>query len=588
MTLRTSFCNKTVLKKNLSRFWPFMALCAFIGFLLYPASVVSYSNESLAESVQGQTNYALPFLIFCYAPICAVCAFGYLHKPRSSNMLHALPVTRNSLFISNLLSGLLLFLLPWSGICLFTLFIVAVNGLNVGIILAVFAVGFLEFLFFYTLAVFCMFLCGKSAFGVLSYLFLNFAVILTELLALVAVEPFLFGIEITWGTLDEFSPLVYLFGHPVMRIKSSWYISYYDEFSFRWLYLLILSTVSVALLSLAWLLYRKRNMENVGEAVAYPRLRPVFRVVLAFFSALSLRLFIANICFSGGISEANASGVHLSMLIGGFIGYFGVEMILRKTPRVFQAKTFLGYGIFAVVLSLMLFAVRFDWLNIVGYVPESEHITVRYTREYYGAYNRIELTDDESIETIRALHQKIVDNCDTAEAYSSYSYPCPDYRLELVYHLENGETVRRSYLISGNSASSAQQEIFEEFSSFIHSTDPTLSYIDSLKLGESCEIYVLQLEDNAEYTLDRTHFSELCEAMENDALNANLDIEPYLREGTDTVWERPSAGYMVGCNTLHPEGSTNCHFPMIFISRNAYHSHDLLEALLEKLPTPES
>ena len=590
MTSRTSFYNATILKKNLARFWPFMALCAFIGFLLLPASMEAHDNYSVVGSIGTQVAHILPLLIVGYATVCAVCVFGYLHKSRSSNMLHALPLTRSSLFVSNLLSGFLLFLLPWFVICLISLFILAGNGLDVCIVLSIFAVGIMEFLFFYALAVFCMFLCGKTAYGVLTYLFLNVVVFYTEMLVWAAVEPFLFGINVEWGTLSEFSPIVYFMEHTAWGVndKISFYANFPDVNLYcDWGYLGILSAVGIVLLALAWLLYRKRNMENVGEMVAYPYLRPVFRIVLAFFSALALGLLITAVLFPEGVSQNTAIGMHLAMLIGGFIGYFGVEMILRKTTRVFQGKTFLRYGLFAVALSLMLFAVRFDWLNIVGYVPnECKRVTLRYTPGPYDSHDSFVLSDSESIDTIRTLHQKIVDNRDTARTYRSYSDACPDYHVEFIYELEDGDTVKRSYIISGNTAIAAQQEIFKDFSNFIHSNQATLGFIRSLKVSDTCEILAVQHETGTGYILDKKHFSALCEAMERDATEGLLDIASFQRVGTTTDRIRPKDGYLIGCGTYHRTGSEDCYFPYIFIPNTATNSYSLLTELLEKPQQP--
>ncbi len=568
MTSRTSFYNATILKKNLSRFWPFMALCAFIGFLLLPASMETYDNYSVVGSIGTRISHVLPLLIFGYAPVCAACVFGYLHKPRSSNMLHALPITRNSLFVSNLLSGLLLFLLPWLAICLITLFILAGGGLDVCIVLSIFAVGSMEFLFFYALAVFCMFLCGKTAYSVLTYQFLNFVVFFTEGLIVIAVEPFLFGINVNteWGTLSEFSPLVYFMENTIWGFndKISFYANFPDVNLYcDWGYLGILSAVGIVLLALAWLLYRKRNMENVGEAVAYPRLRPVFRIVLAFFSALALGLLITSITFSEGVSENTATGMHLAMLIGGFIGYFGVEMILRKTTRVFQGKTFLGYSLFAVALWLMLFGVRFDWLNIVGYIPESEHVVIRYNRAIYDASpNGITLTDPESIDAFRSIHQKIIDDHTTANY-------CGGYRLEIVYDLGDGDFLERAYFISPT----YQAEIHEELIDFFYTINPALFYVDTLQICDTCRLYIKNSADGKEYSLNSTFFAELCAAMKLDARNGTLWTLNMELPST------PTQGYIVSAETRQGEAPHTC-IEAFFIPQSEKYTNALIDTLL--------
>ena len=130
MMSRIFCCNPTILKKNLARYWPIMALCAFIGFMLLPMTVSDWDDLSVARQFRDIVSLAMPLLLYAYAPLCAACVFGYLHKSRSSNMLHAFPVTRDSLFMSNLLSGLAMFVLPWLGVCLVTLFLFLSNGIH--------------------------------------------------------------------------------------------------------------------------------------------------------------------------------------------------------------------------------------------------------------------------------------------------------------------------------------------------------------------------------------------------------------------------------------------------------------------------
>ena len=52
MMSRISSCNATILKKNLTRFWPFMALCAFIGFMLLPMTITDTGYYSVARQFE--------------------------------------------------------------------------------------------------------------------------------------------------------------------------------------------------------------------------------------------------------------------------------------------------------------------------------------------------------------------------------------------------------------------------------------------------------------------------------------------------------------------------------------------------------
>ena len=594
MMSRIFCCNPTILKKNLTRYWPIMALSAFIGFMLLPMTVSDWVDYSVARQFEDIVSLAMPPLIFAYAPLCAACVFGYLHKSRSSNMLHAFPVTRDSLFMSNLLSGLAMFVLPWLGVCLVSLFLFLSNGIHLGLLLATFVIGTLEFLFFFAVAVFSMLLCGKTVYGILIYLFLQVGLALMEMLIMATIEPFLYGIEVGYTTLSNYLPLIYVLSHPVMGVENKIPVELY----YNWGTLAILGVLGIGFLALAWLLYRKRHMEHCGDPIAYPRIQPVVLVVVSLFISLALGLFITAIAFAGGVSAENATGMHIAMLIGGFIGFFGVEMLLRKTTRVFKKKTFIGYGLFAVALSLMLLCVRFDWLNIVGYVPESDCVVVKFNNApiYYGDYiyisssERVVLTDKEAIAELQAIHQKIVDNRDTAETHSYTKMSC--FGLRLTYTTKTGAEIVRNYYLTSNTYSTAQQDIYEEFKAFLETPAVATSYLKDLELCKHCGAFAASADGKTYGSLTKEQFAELREAMQLDAQAGNLDVLTLLSKQDvrvlstlaekGTLAEHCRTGYLLEAKYLNIQEfqSHNSCIGTLYIPETATHTYALLTELL--------
>ena len=589
MMSRIFCCNPTILKKNLTRYWPIMAFCAFIGFMLLPMTVSVWDDYSVARQFKDIVSLAMPLLIFAYAPLCAACVFGYLHKSRSSNMLHAFPVTRDSLFMSNLLSGLAMFVLPWLGVCLVTLFLFLSNGIHLGLLLATFVIGTLEFLFFFAVAVFSMLLCGKTVYGILIYLFLQVGLGLMELLIMATIEPFLYGIEVGYTMLCDYLPLIYALDHPAIEVVSKHPV----ELCYNWGMLAILGGLGIGFLALAWLLYRKRHMEHCGDPIAYPRIQPVVLVVVSLFISLALGLFITAITFAGGVSAENAMGMHIAMLVGGFIGFFGVEMLLRKTTRVFKKKTFIGYGLFALVLSLGMLCVRFDWLNIVCYVPESDCVVVEFSNTpiYYGDYissgERFVLTDKEAIAELRAIHQKIVDNRETAETYSYTKLN--RFGLRLTYTTKTGAKIVRNYYLTSNTYSTAQQDIYEEFEAFMETPAVATSYLKDLELCEYCGAFAASADGKTNGFLTKEQFAELREAMQLDAQAGNLDVLTLLSKQDvrvmDTLAEKGTlaehcrTGYLMEANYLNIQARHSC-FGTLYIPETATHTYALLTELL--------
>ena len=591
MMSRIFCCNPTILKKNLTRYWPIMALCAFIGFMLLPMTVSDWVDYSVARQFEDIVSLAMPPLIFAYAPLCAACVFGYLHKSRSSNMLHAFPVTRDSLFMSNLLSGLAMFVLPWLGVCLATLFLFLSNGIHLGLLLATFVIGTLEFLFFFAVAVFSMLLCGKTVYGILIYLFLQVGLALMEVLIMATIEPFLYGIEVGYTMLCDYLPLIYTLVHPAMEVMSKHPV----ELCYNWGTLAILGGLGIGFLALAWLLYRKRHMEHCGDPIAYPRIQPVVLVVVSLFISLALGLFITAITFAGGVSAENATGMHIAMLVGGFIGFFGVEMLLRKTTRVFKKKTFIGYGLFAVALSLMLLCVRFDWLNIVGYVPESDCVTVEYSRRYDNVDPiPFVLTDAEAIDALRGIHQKIVDHRDITENNLHYYNDVDSYYLKVSYKLDNGKIIKRSYWIVNEPGYSVQIEIYNDFERFLRNTGTTKDYLQALKMEDGCEIFVTDVDRSQETVLKAEQFERIRKAMLLDAQEGTLELVSLLSfnkwygNGALAIEDNPDTflhytdGYLLQHHNFKHYRYLYGHdcLDTLYIPKTATHTYALLTELL--------
>ena len=97
MKLRTSFCNKTLLRKNITRFspvWGVYTLCLLVGMgLMYMdadnGKVNFWFASHMAKSIQimGLVN-------LFFAPITAMLLFGDLFNSRMCNAIHAMPLRR--------------------------------------------------------------------------------------------------------------------------------------------------------------------------------------------------------------------------------------------------------------------------------------------------------------------------------------------------------------------------------------------------------------------------------------------------------------------------------------------------------------
>lgn len=115
MKSKTSFFNKTVFKKNLTRFAPVMAvytLCLILGMMMLYQNNEEMGRTFWFASRMGECIQIMGLVNLFFAPLCAMLLFGDLYNSRMCNALHAMPMRRETLFLTNVVSGLLFSMIP--------------------------------------------------------------------------------------------------------------------------------------------------------------------------------------------------------------------------------------------------------------------------------------------------------------------------------------------------------------------------------------------------------------------------------------------------------------------------------------------
>ena len=88
MQSRTSFFNGTLLRKNLTRFWPLWGMASFVG-ALFPLALVmellrnrqfELTQIDLAGAYYSVSAEILPVLSLIYAVLCAMAVWNYLYR----------------------------------------------------------------------------------------------------------------------------------------------------------------------------------------------------------------------------------------------------------------------------------------------------------------------------------------------------------------------------------------------------------------------------------------------------------------------------------------------------------------------------
>jgi ABC-2 type transport system permease protein len=224
----------------------------------------------------------------------------------------------------------------------------------------------------FSIAVFVLGLTGNSfAMVVLNCLVHGIALIFAAAFSAIA-KCFLYGYQdlnrLLYGAM-EWNFVSYLTG-----IASAMGIKNAPEFDFLKLGIIIL--ISLCFYVFGWLLYKKRRMETAEDVAAFRCLNPVYKYLITFIAALSTFGIL-----SGAIAEKPLVPVIFTFAVS-FVAYFAVEMVLRKSLKVWG--TYKGYAAFVVVFSAMICIFAFtSFFGFETRVPKLENIEEVGIYEYY-------------------------------------------------------------------------------------------------------------------------------------------------------------------------------------------------------------
>ena len=523
MTSKISCFDRAVFRRALKKTAPVWILYALYELLLplrlfsFCRGVSSCADDFLVQIEKTILGYArinaslLPFLL---GGLLAWVLFFWLFRAGTAYFYAALPVRRETLFLTNYLTGLLLCAAP---ALLSSLLLWAVGaGFGAAVFvpaMQVFTATMLGFLLFFSFAVLVCCVVGQMAAMPIVYVILNFTFFVLEAIVRHLLFTFVYGMPYSQSsTMQSFA----LHATPVLgllqggfRVATDWAERdgmYYMELNPQlegWGYLGALAALGLVFALCAFLLLKHREMERSGDVIAVGWLRPVALYVFTIGCALVLGALMAEL-FSSNTSD-NFWYVLLFLFVGAFVGYFVGKMLLQKTIHVFQSG-WLGLGACCLVLLLAFGAAEFDLFGYSRYLPERSAVQAAGLTHYQsnGLYTT---QDDAFIQDVLNLHTAAVSEKSKQE-HRRHAYQLgTDYteQFYITYRMTDGTLTERYYSIVYSEADLEDPDsLISRFSALYNSPGSVLirtgfdtprteknvlsCYVSSFDTGESLEL----------------------------------------------------------------------------------------------------
>lgn len=523
MTSKISCFDRAVFRRALKKTAPVWILYTLYELLLplrlfsFCRGVSSCTDDFFVQIERTILDYArinaslLPFLL---GGLLAWGLFFWLFRAGTAYFYAALPVRRETLFLTSYLTGVLLCAAP----ALLSSLLLWAVGAGFGAAafvpaMQVFAATMLGFLLFFSFAVLICCVVGQMAAMPIVYVILNFTFFVLEAIVRHLLFTFVYGMPYSQSsTMQSFA----LHATPVLgllqggfRVMTDWAERdgmYYMELNPRlegWGYLGALAALGLVFALCAFLLLKHREMERSGDVIAVGWLRPVALYVFTIGCALVLGALMAEL-FSSNTSD-NFWYVLLFLFVGAFVGYFAGKMLLQKTLHVFQSG-WLGLGACCLVLLLAFGAAEFDLFGYSRYLPERSAVQAAGLTHYQsnGLYTT---QDDAFIQDVLNLHTAAVSEKSKQE-HRRHAYQLgTDYteQFYITYRMTDGTLTERYYSIVYSEADLEDPDsLISRFSALYNSPGSVLirtgfdtprteknvlsCYVSSFDTGESLEL----------------------------------------------------------------------------------------------------
>lgn len=517
----------------------------------------------------------------------AMLVFRYLTNHRSANMIHALPVRREALYMTQYLAGLSFILVPNVVILALTWVACMFQGITFfEPFLYLFFVSSGLYFFFYSFGVFCAMLTGSVGAISIYYLVLNSIVAFVTLLIQPLFEAYYVGYvgnTFSYPFVQLLTPVYamaygskvtinYQYSTKVAHDIGGYYYPQPENISFAmndWETYAIYMVMGFVFIGLGLLFYKARHIEVAGEAISMEWLKPVFRFVWSVVGGSSLGIITVVMVLDTATGSLAMNWFPVASLVWGILFAFVAEMIIEKSFRVLKRWKKMVAPSLAVVLFYSV--LYFDLTGFETAIPnykEVEGVTIGtgnlYPYDSASSLEQLDVSKEDIFSDLSAMHLRAVDltktynllseNSEALQLGGAVAYGIFDdfTFLNLTYHLEDGYNIARSYYLGYHLDDSAQEDSFASlFLKLVNDRDRQrgVYHLDEMQGSLS------NLMFTALYVPER---DEISPAVNMDYLNPNLTVmekeEVFLLLGQALLQDFEEGA--LGVKYLHPSDET--------------------------------
>ncbi len=430
-----------------------LASSMYLGNTTYPTVDAKFST--FIELTSLETAWTA-MIAMVGAVMAGLSVFAYLQNRKQIDFFHSMPISREKFFLTNLIVGILVYLVPYLVGHLMNVVVLFAYGLGEVFSVTNYVTSMVEVTLVY-LAVF-----GATVLGVMltgnrfgSLKFTGF-VLFVPALAI--------GIWYALHAAYYDTYIMELTGFEKSIVYSSPVIRYFVSFDSDW-FLNLRSYIYFALyavltLAVAFVLYKKRPSEAAGRTLAFPRIKPFVKYPLVLLVGIGGGIFFDEVAYNENI------WIYIGAVLTTFLLAQTLEILFESDFKAIK-NALLPALLTAVLACGTLFVFSNDVFGYDEYLPEASEVKSvnidlsrivdieegisRLDYPYGSVYNyteamleKVELTDETTIAAALALGQNYVDGM--AEDYhhdpeKEAYYDTKDYDYPVTAQSNSGSVV---------------------------------------------------------------------------------------------------------------------------------------------------